>query len=354
MNLWVLHKLREAESTLRKSLSLDDTDEWTWSFLGDVLKETELTSDAEESYIHSIMIDVNHFYGWHGLGQVLLEQEKYSKANNALIQAYRLRPTHDDVLLNLARVKLELEEYQEAEGILRELVTRHPDKDEGWYLLGELLFWTERYEKAEEALSNAIQNDSDYYDAWISLGRLYSETDRDEWAVSAFQKAISLRPDYTLPHMELKRVYGRLGWEEERNAESKVLADLEKKLNVQEHTIPDIEIDPFIRNIIIELNKLGLETWGSCSGLVDDHSDKELSSPYVNFFTENPEQIQTIFRIADEAGWHSDYGVNGDGAYVQLDGRSEKEIKESWGKLIETARVMMWKNIRGEDAKDDE
>ena len=53
-----------------------------------------------------------------------------------------------------------------------------------------------------------------------------------------------------------------------------------------------------------------------------------------------PAQITTIFKIADAAEWRSDYGVNGEGAYVQLEASSKDEVKEGWRRLIETTRKM--------------
>ncbi len=338
--LFGLSRYRDAENALRKSLEIQGTDPWVWSFLGDVLMETEFPDEAEQCYIISVTADKDHFYGYTGLAKFYIEKGEYKKAKNELLVANRLKPSDEDVLLNLARIKMELDEDKEAELVLRELVTNNPVHEVGWYLLGDILFWTERNEAAERAYSNAVEVDDKYYDAWIALGRLYSEIGKDEDAIVPFQIARDIHPYHEIPHMELLRAYRRLGWEDESDEQVKALLELRTEQQVIEHTIPYDEIDPTIRDIIRELNDLGFDTWGSCSGLAEDHPDREPHKPYVNFFTQTPHELKTIFLLADESSWYSDYGVNGEGAFVRLDANQDEEIKEGWKILIGCARAI--------------
>ena len=102
-----------------------------------------------------------------------------------------------------------------------------------------------------------------------------------------------------------------------------------------------MEIDESIVPIIEELNDMGLKTWGSCSGLEQDHLDREPMAPYVSFDTERTHAHHHLFTIADMAGWTADYGVNGWGVELDFDNEDQYERELAWKRLIEAAHTVM-------------
>ncbi|MFQ5884386.1 MAG: hypothetical protein ACE5IO_04725, partial [Thermoplasmata archaeon] len=79
-------------------------------------------------------------------------------------------------------------------------------------------------------------------------------------------------------------------------------------------------VDPSIHDIIAELNELGLTTSSSCSGLLEDHLDREPQEPYVLFIVDYPGATHHLFTMAHMAGWRADYGPNGNGVQMTYGG----------------------------------
>ena len=67
----------------------------------------------------------------------------------------------------------------------------------------------------------------------------------------------------------------------------------------------DYTIDTFIEDLLINFNEAGLQTWVSCSGLVEDHLGvvpyDEISTPYIGF--NNFDDIKDVLRIIANTGW---------------------------------------------------
>ncbi|MGY5852300.1 MAG: hypothetical protein RTU92_01895, partial [Candidatus Thorarchaeota archaeon] len=71
-------------------------------------------------------------------------------------------------------------------------------------------------------------------------------------------------------------------------------------------------VDPSIRQCICELNELGFLTKESCSGLIDEHPDREPYRPYVMFNDRVYIGVSAhLFTIADIGQWIPSYGPHG-------------------------------------------
>jgi hypothetical protein len=84
-------------------------------------------------------------------------------------------------------------------------------------------------------------------------------------------------------------------------------------------------------------------SWDMCenSGLPEDHPDRDPQRPYVYFWGDYEEAHHHLFTLAEMAGWHADYGVNGWGIEVSYNGTEPEDVREAWAKLIQMARVIM-------------
>ena len=165
------------------------------------------------------------------------------------------------------------------------------------------------FAEAEEMLSGSIQRNEKDKDAWADLGRVYVRTGRFENAEEAYSNSISLDHYDRQIHEELESLYIDRGMVTEAKAQAEVMKDLfEGPMKCPSCQVPYSSVDQSIREHIRALNDLGLETYGCCSGLEEDHPDREAHEPYVGFTTDNPRACHWLFTIADMARWKADYG----------------------------------------------
>lgn len=97
----------------------------------------------------------------------------------------------------------------------------------------------------------------------------------------------------------------------------------------------DVSIRPHIR----ELNELGFITIESCSGLADDHADREPYRPYVMFDDRAYIDVSAhLFTVADIAQWIPSYAPHGFDVVVHQ--RVGEDTENAWNRLVEVARVL--------------
>lgn len=98
-------------------------------------------------------------------------------------------------------------------------------------------------------------------------------------------------------------------------------------------------VDPSIRQYISQLNELGFGTIESCSGLLEDHLDREPYWSYVMFDERAyPGAAPHLFTLNDIAGWDVSYAPHNFDIYLRV--RKGEDILESWKSLVESATFL--------------
>ncbi len=98
-------------------------------------------------------------------------------------------------------------------------------------------------------------------------------------------------------------------------------------------------VDPSIRTHIIALNTYGFDTLESCSGLSQDHLDRNPYRPYV-MLDERAYLgcIPHFFTLADVADWIPSYAPHNFDVYIRI--QRNRSIEEEWNKLVQSARIL--------------
>ncbi|MFX1416172.1 MAG: hypothetical protein ACFFC0_05130 [Promethearchaeota archaeon] len=111
-----------------------------------------------------------------------------------------------------------------------------------------------------------------------------------------------------------------------------------------DHDAPPVDmfieyVDPSIRPVIQELNELGFATKESCSGLPDEHPDRDPYRPYVMFDERSYLDMSAhLFTLADITQWIPGPGPHG--FDVRLQQAVSEDIPTAWSRLLEGARAL--------------
>jgi len=98
-------------------------------------------------------------------------------------------------------------------------------------------------------------------------------------------------------------------------------------------------VDPSIRNHIAALNDYGFDTIESCSGLPQDHPDRNPYRPYVMFDERAyPSCIPHLFTLADIAEWIPSYAPHNFDVYIRI--QRHHPIVKAWNRLVQSARIL--------------
>ena len=103
-------------------------------------------------------------------------------------------------------------------------------------------------------------------------------------------------------------------------------------------------VDPSIRTHVSQLNNLGFGTIESCSGLLEEHPDREPYWPYVMFDERTyPGAAPHLFTLSDIAGWEANYAPHNFDIYLRV--RKGEMILQSFDRLVESA-TFLWSLIK--------
>ncbi len=111
--------------------------------------------------------------------------------------------------------------------------------------------------------------------------------------------------------------------------------------NIERPRISDFidYVDELIRPHVVRLNELGFWTKESCSGLVEDHPDRQPYWPYVMFEERTyPWASAHLFTLADLAGWIPTYAPHNFDIYVRA--REKEDLYDSWIRLVDCAEYL--------------
>jgi hypothetical protein len=110
-----------------------------------------------------------------------------------------------------------------------------------------------------------------------------------------------------------------------------------------DHEAPPVDmfidyVDHSIRPLIRELNELGFATKESCSGLLDEHPDREPYRPYVMFDERVYVDVSAhLFTLADITQWIPGPGPHGFDVRIQQS--VGEDIPKAWSRLRRAARA---------------
>ncbi|MBE0526073.1 MAG: hypothetical protein IH631_03965, partial [Candidatus Thorarchaeota archaeon] len=96
-------------------------------------------------------------------------------------------------------------------------------------------------------------------------------------------------------------------------------------------------VDTSIRNHVAALNNYGFDTIESCSGLPQDHPDRNPYRPYVMLDERAyPNCIPHFFTLADIADWIPSYAPHNFDVYIRI--QRHNPVGEAWNRLVQSAR----------------
>ncbi|MGY5858802.1 MAG: hypothetical protein RTU63_05495 [Candidatus Thorarchaeota archaeon] len=96
-------------------------------------------------------------------------------------------------------------------------------------------------------------------------------------------------------------------------------------------------VDPSIRNHITVLNDYGFDTIESCSGLPQDHPDRDPYRPYVMLNERAYTNcVPHFFTLADIADWIPSYAPHNFDVYIRI--QRHNPVREAWNRLVQSAR----------------
>lgn len=98
-------------------------------------------------------------------------------------------------------------------------------------------------------------------------------------------------------------------------------------------------VDESIRSYIRDINELGFATKESCSGILDDHPDREPYRPYVMFDDRVYIDVSAhLFTLADIARWLPSDGPHGFDVMIQQS--IGDDIPAAWNRLVTATRTL--------------
>jgi tetratricopeptide (TPR) repeat protein len=166
-----------------------------WVVLGQALKATRRSGEAERAYEQAIRLDGMNALARMGLGELKIATGRPAEAVRefelALKRQPALAPAHlglGNALALMGRNEQALERYEQALAMR----FRFPEAE---FAAGFALARLGRLKEAEARYRRALVLRPDFAAAWMNLGSLLREQGREVYAEAALQRAVELRPD---------------------------------------------------------------------------------------------------------------------------------------------------------------
>ncbi|AXE18272.1 hypothetical protein DR864_11210 [Runella rosea] len=159
----------EAEPYYREALRLDDTSEFAWYLLGELLENLNNEDEAIKSYVRALSINPLNSNTWTKLGDLCFQQQRLAEAEN---------------------------HYQKALEI-------SPKNGSAWIKMSQFFFYQKKYKESKNALLKAIKEDKSVVNDVKLLLDIYAfYVDESNWELkendeNAYQKALTIAPNNT-------------------------------------------------------------------------------------------------------------------------------------------------------------
>ena len=98
-------------------------------------------------------------------------------------------------------------------------------------------------------------------------------------------------------------------------------------------------VDESIRQYVKKLNEFGFTTIESCSGLIEEHPDRDPYWPYVMLSDRvYPGITAHLFTLADMALWIPNYAPHRFDVYIKK--RKNDSHRSAWERLVDSAEIL--------------
>jgi len=216
--------LPEAETQVRKALSLDQSHEQAAADLGgilylqnrfveldDLLKSLTPETVRSSAFLANLAGHLEHWKGDHAAAAAFYRQAAVLSPGQGLFRLHAGKELIEagnageavEAWLDAARIFLSNEEYDDLGEIAALLEKAAPDDSRVHATIGKYLYATDREGEALAYLERAVSADTADSAVWYLYGMILSAQDKLTEAVTAFRRAISLEADYGPYHFRL-------------------------------------------------------------------------------------------------------------------------------------------------------
>jgi tetratricopeptide (TPR) repeat protein len=166
-----------------------------WVALGQALKATSRSEEAERAYGQAIRLDGMNALARIGLGELMFATGRPQEAIREFELALRCHPTPIAAPMGLGNALASLGRDQEALDCYQLALALRPRLPEAEFAAGFVLAHMGKHKEAEARYRRALTLRPDFAAAWVNLGSLLREQGREVYAEAALQRAVELRPD---------------------------------------------------------------------------------------------------------------------------------------------------------------
>jgi len=188
IGLKAVGNLREAETSLRKAISIAPKNYVPHINLGNTLLELGLREDAVACFKQAISLKPDFAEAHFNLANALFQLGKLHDAETSYKQALTLNPEHSTAHNNLGLTLSKLDKLEAAKKHFTAAVTLNPSYFEAYLNIGNAHYGLEELAKAEESYRKAIEIKSDYAEPYFNLCELLEKTNRLEEVSSVVEQ----------------------------------------------------------------------------------------------------------------------------------------------------------------------
>ena len=174
-----------------------------YNTLGITLKAVGKLKEAEASFRKAISLSPNFHVPHINLGNTLLELGRAADAVECFKQAISLKADFTETHFNLANALQVLGKLTEAKASYEQAISLNPEHFVAHNNLGFTLAILGKPEEAESHYKKAIALNCDYSEAYVNVGNLYYGMQKLEEAEENYRKAIEIKPDYAESYLNL-------------------------------------------------------------------------------------------------------------------------------------------------------
>ncbi len=230
--LMSIHKPKEAEANIRKSIEINPHFPYSHYNLGNLLKSLGKLQEAELSHKKAIQLKPDFAEAHTNLGNILKKLGKLQEAELSTRKAIQLKPNLAIAHYNLGTILSKLGKSQEAEISTRKAIELKPDLAIAHSNLGNILSKLGQLKEAELSTRKAIELKPDHAIAHYNLGDILSNLGKSQEAELFTRKAIKLDPDFANAHSNLGIILSNLGKFEEAEFSQRKAIELNPNLAI--------------------------------------------------------------------------------------------------------------------------
>jgi len=214
--LWRAGRLKQAETALRKVLSVDVENIPAQIDLSDLLKEQGRRNEARDLLVAALKSNPRYTYALHKLGIMEYEAGAMDKARELLESAHRIMPENQEALLYLFWIALKNKDMVSAREHLVSAAAIDPDNADLHYCKGTLAAIGSDLPGAVQEFLRCLALDPKHARAMQDLGYAYSQLGRFDEALTTYRRSLSSNPDQPDVYLFL----GALLWQKKKDIDA--------------------------------------------------------------------------------------------------------------------------------------